>query len=514
MFTYIGRAVSRRPVVFVVAWALLLSAMACLAFQGLGHGGLFERLTSTNAPTPDTESEQVSSLTDSDGTDGETVTVVVEGVDVHADPAGLAAAVSTARSTLSGLEDVASVQDAFSMPDPASQQARALLSADGDGYVELVTLAAGLDDDRSQAANDRVAETAEGAYLDALRQHAPDANAHAVSTELIGDSIGRLVQEDLAQGESVSLPIALVLLILVFGGLLAAGLPLVNAIVSILVGMGALWCLTFVLDVHSFILNVISILGLALSIDYGLLFVSRYREELANELAESGDGGGEPPVGEAMKDLVRRCVVRTVATAGRTVSFSALTIACSIAGLLVLRTPMFKTIAAGAAIVALLAVLGTVTLVPSIITLLGSHLVRPSPLSRVPGIRRVMRAIGDSSSDHGFFSRLSRRVVAHPWIIMVVIAIALSIMASPVASLHMRTNIVEYMPANSSVRTGYDIVQDDYPALATPTISVVAQTDTTGAAGLVSDIRAMDDVTHVTAAPLPGHEDMTLISVL
>ena len=514
MFTRIGRTVSRHPVVFVVAWALLLSAMACLAFQGLGHGGLFERLTSTNAPTPDTESEQVSSLTDSDGTDGEKVTVVVDGVDMHADPVGLAAAVSTARDTLSGLEDVVSVQDAFMMPDPASQQARALLSSSGDGYVELVTLAGGLDDDRSQAANDRVAETAEGAYLDALRQHAPDANVHAVSTELISDSIGQLVQKDLAQGESVSLPIALVLLILIFGGLLAAGLPLVNAIVSILVGMGALWCLTFVLDVHSFILNVISILGLALSIDYGLLFVSRYREELANELAESGGGSGELPAGEAMKELVRRCVVRTVATAGRTVTFSALTIACSIAGLLVLRTPMFKTIAAGAAIVALLAVLGTVTLVPSIITLLGSHLVRPSPLSRVPGIRRVVRAIGDSSSDHGFFSRLAHRVVAHPWIIMVVIAVALLIMASPVASLHMRTNVVEYMPANSSVRTGYDIVQDDYPALATPTISIVAQTDTAGAEGLVSDIQTMDDVTHVTAEPLADHEDMTLISVL
>ena len=514
MFTYIGRAVSRRPVVFVVAWALLLSAMACLAFQGLGHGGLFERLTSTNAPTPDTESEQVSSLTDSDGTDGETVTVVVEGVDMHADPAGLAAAVSTARSTLSGLEDVASVQDAFSMPDPASQQARALLSADGDGYVELVTLAAGLDDDRSQAANDRVAETAEGAYLDALRQHAPDANAHAVSTELIGDSIGRLVQEDLAQGESVSLPIALVLLILIFGGLLAAGLPLVNAIVSILVGMGALWCLTFVLDVHSFILNVISILGLALSIDYGLLFVSRYREELANELAESGDGGGEPPVGEAMKDLVRRCVVRTVATAGRTVSFSALTIACSIAGLFVMRSPVLRTIAAGAVVVTLLAVTCTLTLVPAVITLLGRRLVRPSALSRGPGVRRVLAAVGDSSSDDGVFSRLSRRVVAHPWAVMVVIVALLALMATPVGSLRVRSNFTEYMPANSSVRTGYDIVQDDYPALATPTISIVAQTDTTGTAGLVSDIRAMDDVTHVTAAPLPGHEDMTLISVL
>ena len=194
MFTYIGRAVSRRPVVFVVAWALLLSAMACLAFQGLGHGGLFERLTSTNAPTPDTESEQVSSLTDSDGTDGETVTVVVEGVDMHADPAGLAAAVSTARSTLSGLEDVASVQDAFSMPDPASQQARALLSADGDGFVELVELDEGLDDRASQTANDRVAETARDACLDALR-------AHDAGAECIGALWGYADADELADAD-------------------------------------------------------------------------------------------------------------------------------------------------------------------------------------------------------------------------------------------------------------------------------------------------------------------------
>ena len=514
MFAFIGRAVSRRPVVFVIAWALLLAVMTCLAFQGLGHGGLFERLASTNAPTPDTESDRVSSLTASDEAGGETVTVVVGGIDTSGDPAGLAAAVSAARSTLAGLEDVASVTDAFMLPDPASQQARALLSSSGDGYVELVALGGGLDEDRSRDANNRVAETAEGAYLDALHRYAPGASAHAVSSELIGDSIGELVQKDLAQGESVSLPVALVLLIIVFGGLLAAGLPLINAIASILVGMGALWCLTFALDVHSFILNVISILGLALSIDYGLLFVSRYREELASQLAEAGHRNGELPAGRAMRDLVRRCVVRTVATAGRTVCFSALTIACSIAGLLVMRSPMFKTIAAGAATVALLAVLGTITLVPAIITLLGARLVRPSALSRAPGVNRVLRAVGDASSDHGFFSRLAHRVVAHPWVIMVVVAAALAIMASPVGSLRMRTNIIEYVPADSSVRAGYDILQDDYPALATPTISIVAQTDTAGTAALVSDIEAMDDVTHVTASPLTDHAGMTLISVL
>ena len=509
MFTRIGLAVSRHPVVVLAVWALLLTVMTGLAFQGLGAGGLFERLASAEATTPDTDSHVVYSMTRTDGEGGESITVVVSGVDVAGDPASAAAAASAVRGELAGLDGVASVTDAFTMPDPASQQARALLSADGDGFVELVELDEGLDDRASQTANDRVAETARDACLDALRAHDAGADAHAVSATLISDSITGLVEKDLVRGESVSLPVALVLLVIVFGGLLAAGLPLIGAIVSILVGMGALWCLTFVLDINSFTLNVISIIGLALSIDYGLLLVSRYREEMAARLA-----GAEPPRGAVMGGLVRQVVVRTVATAGRTVSFSALTIACSIAGLFVMRSPVLRTIAAGAVVVTLLAVTCTLTLVPAVITLLGRRLVRPSALSRVPGVRRVLAAVGDSSSDDGVFSRLSRRVVAHPWAVMVVIVALLALMATPVGSLRVRSNFTEYMPANSSVRTGYDIVQDDYPALATPTISIVAQTDTTGAAGLVSDIRAMDDVTHVTAAPLPGHEDMTLISVL
>uniref|UniRef100_UPI0028E18C59 MMPL family transporter n=1 Tax=Propionibacterium acidifaciens TaxID=556499 RepID=UPI0028E18C59 len=455
MFTRIGLAVSRHPVVVLAVWALLLTVMTGLAFQGLGAGGLFERLASAEATTPDTDSHVVYSMTRTDGEGGESITVVVSGVDVAGDPASAAAAASAVRGELAGLDGVASVTDAFTMPDPTSQQARALLSADGDGFVELVELDEGLDDRASQTANDRVAETARDACLDALRAHDAGADAHAVSATLISDSITGLVEKDLVHGESVSLPVALVLLVIVFGGLLAAGLPLIGAIVSILVGMGALWCLTFVLDINSFTLNVISIIGLALSIDYGLLLVSRYREEMAARLA-----GAEPPRGAVMGGLVRQVVVRTVATAGRTVSFSALTIACSIAGLFVMRSPVLRTIAAGAVVVTLLAVTCTLTLVPAVITLLGRRLVRPSALSRVPGVRRVLAAVGDSSSDDGVFSRLSRRVVAHPWAVMVVIVALLALMATPVGSLRVRSNFTEYMPANSSVRTGYDIVQD------------------------------------------------------
>ena len=146
MFTRIGRAVSRHPVSVVVGWALLIIVSATLVLHGWGAGGLFERLASGDVATPDSESGVVASMTTSDDSVGERISIVVQGVDVAGDYAGAAAAVGAAREKLSGLDGVASVADAFVLPDPASQQARAMLSSGGDGYVEVVTLDAGLSD--------------------------------------------------------------------------------------------------------------------------------------------------------------------------------------------------------------------------------------------------------------------------------------------------------------------------------------------------------------------------------
>ena len=93
MFTRIGLAVSRHPVVVLAVWALLLTVMTGLAFQGLGAGGLFERLASAEATTPDTDSHVVYSMTRTDGEGGESITVVVSGVDVAGDPASAALSV-------------------------------------------------------------------------------------------------------------------------------------------------------------------------------------------------------------------------------------------------------------------------------------------------------------------------------------------------------------------------------------------------------------------------------------
>ena len=128
MFTRIGRTVSRHPVGFVVGWALLVVLAASLVFQGWGRGGLFERLASGEVTTPGTESNVVSSMTTSDDSTGEKITVVVDGVDVAGDYANAAAAATAAREKLTGLDGVASATDPFALPGSASQQARTLLS--------------------------------------------------------------------------------------------------------------------------------------------------------------------------------------------------------------------------------------------------------------------------------------------------------------------------------------------------------------------------------------------------
>lgn len=511
MFNRLGRTVARHPLGIIIGWLLVLGVLGSLALAGWGHGNLFDRVTSTDSSITGTQSQEVIDLTSGSPDAGKTVTLVFTGVDVTARSQQLAAVLAQHRADFE-LTHVASVNDPFSLTDPSAAQA--LLSTNGDGFVMAITLDKGLDDKQVTAANDAI-DGALGGFVDALRTSFPGAEGHQVSSETIGSSISKLVQEDLVRGESVGLPVALVLLVIVFGGLLAACLPLIGALTSIGIGLGVLWWLTFAMDINSFIINVVSIIGLALSIDYGLLVVSRYREEISAVLREDGHSGSgdDLPGPSRMKELVGEAVVRTVSTAGRTVSYSALTIACALAGLFVMKSSILRTIGAGGVAVTVLAVMTAVSLVPATITLLGTHLVRPSWITRVPGLRSVLRAVGDSSSETGFFSKLAHRVIARPWLIIVAVVAVLGLMASPIGSLALRSSFADYIPAGSSVRTGYDILQGDYPALATPDITVVADTTPEKTADFVSSVKAIDHVDGVTVQAVTGHPQMSQVSI-
>ncbi|WP_341740555.1 MMPL family transporter [Trueperella pyogenes] len=347
--------------------------------------------------------------------------------------------------------------------------------------------------------------SATASFEHAIQQVNSQAHADVSSRAVFENIILDIVKKDLMTGEAIGMPIALFLLVVVFGGIIAAGLPLVGAVTSIAIGMGLLWVITHVTNVDTFVLNIVSIIGLALSIDYGLLIVSRYREEVANELARRNLDDASA-IGDDVSDLVASAVTTTVSTAGRTVSFSALTIAFAISGLLFMEAPMLRMIGLGGIIVTMLAVATAVMMVPAMIMLLGRRLVRPSRLSSVPGVRTLVKKVGDSASDDGVFSRLARWVHRRPWPILFGVTAALLIMAAPIRDLSMRSNFMEYIPTHTSASRAYTAMQD-YRQLATPSVTVIAQTTPENTADLVEYIRKIDSVAWVLdPAPFTDHE--------
>lgn len=501
MFHWIARGVSRHPLAVVLVWVLVLLAAAAASLVGFGHGGLFDRLKTSEVIVPGSESARVQELTASDSA-APVMTLVVSGVDMTADAQRLQTFADDNRALLD-VDGVSQVVDPFLPAVAGTDQAGAMVSTAKDGYVVVMQGDTGLDDDQVSALQDAV-DAAATDYGDRLRAEFPDAQVGVVSEQAIASSIVDQVRHDLVVGEMVGLPVAAVLMVIVFGGLLAAMMPLVAALAAIGVGMGGLWVLTFLTGIDSFILNVVSIIGVALSIDYGLLVVSRFREEAAALVEGEGNGG---------REYVRGAVRRAVATAGRTVTFSAVTIACALAGLGVMSTHILRTIGLGGAIVTLLALLAALTLVPALLALTGAKLLRPSPLTRVPGLRRVMAVVGDSSSDHGVFSRLAHWVHRRPWWVMGVSALVLVVMALPLTGLQLRNNLADYIPRDTSLRLAYDTLQSDYPVLATPSVQVVADVAPADAADVVSRVEAVDGVDTVRVQTLADHDAMTLLDI-
>jgi len=521
MFDRLGRGVTRHPVAFIVFWLAVAAGAVAGVLWGFGQGGLFDRLENSTSLVPGSESDTVNSLIASGG--GESVTIVITGIDVQNQLPELAQFMAGHQAGIADVSGVTKFVNPIPMlasKDPAMQQTAGTMIADNkDGFLLLLTLDPKLGDADQKAARDATHKALADAvdlFSTALGQKFPGATATQVSQSLLGDTIVGQVQADLVTGEAISLPVALLLLIIIFGGVVAAGLPLIGAIISIVIGLGAVWALTFVNTVDSFILNVISIIGVALSIDYGLLVVSRYREELSSELARQGypADGSRVPRKYAAREIVHAAVRSTVATAGRTVSFSALTIACAMGALLTMTSPLLTTMATAAIAVTLLAVLMAVTVVPALIVLMNRALISRSVVTRIPGIKHMTRALGDSATDQGFFSRLAHGVHKRPWVVMLLVLIVLVIMASPIRNLKMRTVYDDFLPAANPTTQAYHLVQSEYPYIRRSSIVVVANTTPDKTTALYQYLKTLDGVDFVrppTAAP--GDSSRTVINV-
>ncbi|MGV9184332.1 MMPL family transporter [Arcanobacterium canis] len=493
MFTGIARIVDRFPRSMVAAWVAFVALALLAAVWGFGAGGLFTRMATTTSLVPGSQSDIVAQATNEES--GHRVLISVTGTSAQesrealaqlrhkVEPHGqvtdpLIVAEKFAHAKIDQRNRATTEEKTAQLRDPSAD----LMSADG--YAVVITYDHPDDEPRVLDAVNTFARTI-----------AP-AHARAVSPHLFEHAVLGQVTQDLVTGEAIGLPTALVLLIVIFGGLLAAGLPLVTAIVSIVIGMGEVWGLTFATTVDSYILNVLSIIGLALSIDYGLLMVSRFREEVGQELVRHGYSLTTGDLPDDVHHLVHTAVTAMITTSGRTIAYSALTIIVSISGLLTMAPPMIKMIGAGAMLVTFIAVASALTLLPALIVLLGQRLVRPSILTRIPHLGKFVKGTGDRTSDDGVFSRIAAKVHAHPWPVLLSTVTLLIIAALPIASLQMRSSFIENVPQNSSVLVGYQEIQDRYPLLRTPEATILFPR---GEEAPIQQLAAIDGVTQIGA---------------
>ncbi|MCA0216345.1 MAG: MMPL family transporter [Actinobacteria bacterium] len=500
----IAASLGRRPWLGLVVWAVLVGGAAAAALGGITGETLFERLVS-GAPTATSESSRADDKLTSTASSAksQTVTLLVHGVDLT-DPAVTAIGPDLVSSLGS---DTVTIVDPLSIPtapDGSRLPAVApLFAEDGRGVLFTVKVSGVGDADPDAAEVDHVVSVLKDTR-DILRTDLPDATVEVGSTQLLVDSIVAVSENDLQRGEGVALPIALLVMLVVFGGFIAAGVPLIGAIAAIIGALGALFGISHLMDIDTTVINVITAVGLGLSIDYGLLMVSRFREEYRSALA------GHP--GADRRTLKLGAIARTADTAGRTVLYSGTTFAIASLGLLVFEPRLVRAIGVGALSVTAIALASALTLVPALLGIAGDRLVRPGALTRLPLVGRAITRFGDVAPDEGVFSRLTRRVQRHPALITVLCALALLALASPVLSLRLANTSTDALPASSVQKVFVTTLTTEFPDAASPRIALVTDTEA-DATTWASQVESLPRVTSVGTPTELGEGWRTIVRV-
>jgi uncharacterized membrane protein YdfJ with MMPL/SSD domain len=218
----------------------------------------------------------------------------------------------------------------------------------------------------------------------------------------------QMVKRDLRRAELVVLPAVLLLLILVFGSVVAAALPLIVGVLGVAAGFAATAILAQLVPVSAYANNVVSMIGLGVAIDYSLFVVSRFRDEMRSRAPEDA-------------------LARAMATSGRTVLFSGLTVAIGLLGMILLQMGSISTIGIASTIVVAFAVLYSLTLLPAILAILGPR------VNALP-VRLLARETGN-----GFWPRLATAVMARPWAVLVPVVAGLLLLGAPFRHIRLGT---------------------------------------------------------------------------
>lgn len=242
--------------------------------------------------------------------------------------------------------------------------------------------------------------------------------------------IEQLSEHDLRRAELISFPFALIALLVVFGSVVASGVPVAVGGASVVVALALLFGAAHRVDMSIFVLNMATMLALGLGIDYSLFMTSRFREELrAQSVADS--------------------VAATVATAGRAVFFSGLTVLVGLLGLMTFDFMMLRSLGIGGALVVGVSVLAAVTLLPAILGIVGPRI-------------DALAVVRPRGGGEGFWARLAAAVMAHPLPVFVPTLLFLLLLGAPFVHVRFSSPDASILPADAPSRQGYDILRSQY----------------------------------------------------
>ncbi|NUR16060.1 MAG: MMPL family transporter, partial [Dermatophilaceae bacterium] len=468
----LGGLVARHPRSWVLAWVVVAVSCFAVAVGGVTGETLFERLHS-GAPTVDSEASRAQDVIAESRPTLQTLTLQVSGVDLG-DPKVVAAGVERTRAVaaVSGVKGVRSPLLAPEGPtDPSVAPLLRSGSTGAGGFVTVVDFDPRLDGNAQKAA-ESATEKALLAVPEAMGGTGRLGSSNKVITAITGT-----VERDLLRGEGIALPLTFLVMVFVFGGFVAAGMPIVGAVVAIGGGLASLFGFSHAVELDATVVNIVTLLGLGLSIDYGLLTVSRFREELAHRQHDV-----------PTREEVTRATERTVATAGRTVLFSGLTVAIALAGLLAFEASIMRAIGVAGVSIVLVAMVVAITLVPALC---------------VMGAKRLSRKAVERPSDVGLFSRLAHGVQRRPVLVIAAVIVVLVTLALPTLSMKLTSSGTELLPKGADQRVFFENLARDYPALTAPEVTVVAASSDRNAVTAWADgFRASPGVESVTVQPL------------
>ena len=274
------------------------------------------------------------------------------------------------------------------------------------------------------------------AYAD-IRQEVRPGSLEVVATGEIplNEDFESVTETDLKRAEVVSLPLALLMLLFVFGSVVAAGLPIGVGVLAVTAGFVGTLLLARAMDVSIYATNIVTMIGLGVAIDYSLFVVSRFREEV-----------GRRPVPEAL--------ARTMATAGRAILFSGLTVAIGFMGFLFFDVADLNSIGFAGSIVVAFSVLYGLTFLPALLAILGPRV----DFLRLPFVHPERTATGS-----GLWHRVARSVMAHPWLTLLPVVALLLLLGSPFLGIRLGLSGEDTLPKDTESRRGEEILDRQFP---------------------------------------------------